>query len=86
MSLFICTVTPYARAPEPEQTPSPDSPDAGRRMPPEAGPAHLAPDTGNPAGAHPMTTRRKLFLTKDVFLNRKNIHHEIWDEKIQYEF
>ena len=33
-----------------------------------------------------MTTSRKPFLIKDVFLNRKNIHHEIWDEKIQYEF
>jgi len=67
MSLFICTGTPGARAPGPEQTPSPDSLDAGRRKPPGAGTGDLAPDTCNPAGAHPTTTSRKHFLTKDVF-------------------
>jgi len=83
MSLFICTGTPGTRAPGPEQTPSPGSLETGRRMPPGSGTGDLATDTGNPAGAHPTTTGRKPFLTKDVFLNRKNMHHETWGKKIQ---
>ena len=44
----------------------PGQPGPGRRMP-GAGTGDLAPDTGNPAGAHPTTTSRKSFLTKDFF-------------------
>jgi hypothetical protein len=52
-------------------------------MPPGSGTGDLATDTGNPAVAHPTTTSRKPFLTKDVFLNRKIMHHETWGKKIQ---
>ena len=35
-------------------------------------PRYMPPDTGNPAGAHPTTTRRKPFLTKDFFEPEKH--------------